>query len=278
MVVKGKANASPARFENRVIAFVDILGFRGLVDRMSQEPELFSSIRDILKLIQRQSKQLEKSRLLERRREVNWPKTIARMPLPSPPEMSAFSDCYVISERAERGWQVLVTVQALAAFLLYKGIYTRGGIVKGDAYHKGPVLFGPGVISAHELQVTARYPRIVVEDRLVRSERWLGGTGRTFFVRDADGCWFVNPLERASRWSDLLPELRSKDHPEGDFLVRVRQHIVRDLSRQMRAPNRSWEIIAKLRWLAATFNKLAEIRPGVAAISLDRPSMPRLET
>jgi hypothetical protein len=278
MLEKVTPKARRARFDNRVVAFVDILGFREIVQRMAQQPELFRSIRDILRLIQRQVRQLEKARLLEQKRELNWPKKIARLPLASPPEMSAFSDCYVISESAESGWQVLVTVQALAAFLLYKGIYTRGGIVKGDAYHKGPVLFGPGVISAYELQATARYPRIVVEDRLVKSARWLDGTGRTFFMRDTDGCWFVNPLERASRWSTLLPELRSRDHPEGDFLVRVRQHIVSDLSREMRARSRNWEIIVKLRWLAVTFNNLAERRPGVAAIDLDRPSIPTLET
>jgi hypothetical protein len=277
--VKGKMKASSAfRFEERVMAFVDILGFRAIVHRMSQEPELFITIRDVLKLIQRQSRKLEQTRLLERKRERNWPKKIARMPLPAPPEMSAFSDCYVISERAESGWQVLVTVQALAAFLLYKGIYTRGGIVKGGAYHNGPVLFGSGVISAYELQTTARYPRIVVEDRLVRSQWWLAGTGRRFFVRDSDGCWFVNPLERPSRWQTLLPELRSQDNPEKDFLLRVRQHIVRDLSREMRTRRRNWEIIAKLRWLAATFNNLAELQPGVVAIDLDRPSIPKLES
>ena len=40
-----------SRIDNRFIAFVDILGFSSLVERMRQEPRLFSTVRDALRVI-----------------------------------------------------------------------------------------------------------------------------------------------------------------------------------------------------------------------------------
>lgn len=156
--------------------------------------------------------------------------------------------------------------------MIYKGILLRGGIVRGKAYHDGRVLFGPAVIAAYELEQTAKYPRVLVEDHIVRSERWLHAEDQ-FFLRDCDGAWFVNPFLRGvSHLSTLLPELRP-EHPESDFLSRVRGNIARLLSASMRSRKRSWDQIAKLRWLAARFNDVIASKPmpGIESIDLDRP-------
>jgi len=262
-------------------ALVDILGFWDIVESMTQSTKNFELICDVLKTIQKQERILHKERVAENKERVaerqrerrGDPKAVSLLPPSSHPEMTAFSDCYVISNKAESGWQVLSLVQAMAAFLLYKGILLRGGIVKGKAFHKDRVLFGPAVITACEMEKnTSKYPRIVVEDRLVRSEWWLQAKGK-FFVRDADGCWFVNPLTPGlSRLTALLPELRPNREVH-DFLVQVRTNIVRLLSKETRNRRRKWDRIAKLRWLALRFNDSVKAHPGVGVSNIDLSSL-----
>lgn len=79
-------------------------------------------------------------------------------------QMTAFSDCYVLSEVAP-AWHVLAAVQALGSRFLAEGILTRGAVVQGSAYHNGRVLFGPGIVDAYKLESeVAKYPRILVTD------------------------------------------------------------------------------------------------------------------
>ena len=53
---------STANFQQRYIAFVDILGFFNIVLRMSKEKQLFLTIRDSLKSLDRQSKRFRRYR------------------------------------------------------------------------------------------------------------------------------------------------------------------------------------------------------------------------
>ena len=267
----------PTILEDRLVAFIDILGFREIIKGMADEPGKADFIRDVLKIVQKQERKISRERRNEERRIRRHTGRTAWLLPPARLEMTAFSDCYVISSAWERGWDVLVAAQALAALMLYKGILIRGGIVRGKAYHERRVLFGPAVIAAYELQEhAARYPRIVVEDHIVRSEWLLSVMKKEFFLRDSDGCWFLTPFQRSiSRLSTLLPELRP-EQAESDFHTRVRDHIVQQLSTQLRCRNRNWDHIAKLRWLAARFNDAlaSELIAGVASIDLDRPRVP----
>jgi hypothetical protein len=263
--------------EDRVVAFVDILGFREIVAGMTRSPESVAFIRDVLKVVQRQERKISRDRRIQQLRDRTHKRRglVALVPQ-SRPAMTAFSDCYVLSDVVESGWRVLVAVQALAALMLYKGILLRGGVVRGKAYHRGGVVFGPGIVAAYDLEQAAKYPRVVVEDHLYRSE-WFLRTKERFFVRDADGCWFVNPFLRGtSQWAGLLPELRPQQ-AEADFYHQVRKNIVRLLSLEMRNRRRSWERIAKLRWLAARFNDAIRAEPlaGITEIDLDSPSISR---
>lgn len=267
---------SSTLFEDRFVAFVDILGFREIVAGMKRDPSRAQFIRDVLKTVQKQERRISRERRNLHRMEQRRHPHRGSLHSPSGTEMTAFSDCYVFSGKSESGWEVLAAVQALAALMLYKGILVRGGVVRGKAYHDGRVIFGPAVIGAYELELTAKYPRILVEDHIVRSLWWLYAEDQ-LFLRDFDGSWFVNPFRRGvSQWSALLPELKA-NQAERDFLTSVRRHLVRLLSAEMRSRKRSWDRIAKLRWLSARFNDALASKPipQIAPIDLDRPRMPK---
>lgn len=243
------------RFRRRFIAYVDMLGFRKIVERMSDEDGLFTTVRDALKGLDRQSRVF----LRYGRRQRSKRAAILRkggVPLigNSDLQMTAFSDCYVLSE-VSPAWHILAAVQALGAGLLAEGILTRGGVVRGGAYHRGRVLFGPGVIDAYRLESeVAKYPRILV-DETVRQEVWGCHEGLwrgQLLQRDVDGRWFVNLLVPSlSLWKplsdlELRPDLRSHLEKVGCSLAKARERA------QECARHRS-----KVQWLVRRFNKVA---------------------
>lgn len=247
---------SNAKFQQRFIAYVDILGFTNIVNRMSEEKHLFITIRDLLKSLDRQSQRFREYRrqLKNKRKRIVQSGSAPLLPNITDLQMTAFSDCYVISEIAP-AWHVLAAVQTLGSSLLKKCIMTRGAVVCGDAYHKGRALFGPGIIEAYKLESeVAKYPRILVTDP-VRQAVWGYHNGLfkgRLLKRDVDGCWVVNvltpPLSSWSAVSDAAGDRRIRP-----FLRRVRDALISELGRE----EENLSHLSKVRWLVHRFNKEA---------------------
>lgn len=208
---------SKHRFQQRFIAFVDILGFANIIARMSSEDRLFTTVRDALKGLDRQSKGFQRYRREHKEMRAKAEKK-GIVPIPGHRhtnlQMTAFSDCYVLSEVAP-AWHVLAAVQALASRFLAQGILTRGGVVREKAYHNGRILFGPGIVEAYKLESeVAKYPRILVTEA-VRNEVWqyhMGTWKGRLLERDVDGCWFVNLLVPSlSSWKPLSDSETQED-------------------------------------------------------------------
>jgi hypothetical protein len=252
------------RFQNRFIAFVDILGFRGIVERMSGDEKLFETIRDALQGLDRQSRDFRKYRHKERDKvrailESGSVPLIANSDL----QMTAFSDCYVISE-VSPAWHVLAAVHALGARLLEKGILTRGAVVQGGAYHNGRVLFGRGIIEAYELESeVAKYPRIIVTEA-VRQAVWGYHEGRwsgRLLKRDVDGCWFVNLLVPSlSSWAPL------SDAASGVNVEAYLRRVRRSLQTRWRQAQGNASHMSKVWWLIHRYNKAVETIEGLEPI------------
>jgi hypothetical protein len=243
-------------FEDRYVAFVDILGFSNLVNRMRKEPALFKLIRGTLDSIDEQAQQFEEYRRQKR--------TGARSVLPPVQlEMTAFSDCYVVSDTTS-AWRVVAAVQFLGSTLLARGIASRGGIVQGQTYHRGRVLFGPAVVKAYELERdVAKYPRIIVSET-VRRAVWRYHTGLwkgQLLRRDIDGCWFVNVLMPSrSNWKQL-PQVDSRQSTVR-FLKDLRPQLQEQLARETDEGR-----LSKWRWLAHWYNRDAD-GAGIQTIEL----------
>ena len=244
------------RFHQRFIAFVDVLGFGNIVKRMSSEDRLFTTVRDAFKDVDRQSRNVQRYRReLRTKRDAMLRKGTAPLLRDSNLQMTAFSDCYVLSE-VSPAWHVLAAVQALGTHFLAEGILTRGGVVHGKAYHNGRVLFGPGIVDAYTLESeVAKYPRILVTESVRRAVwgyhegLWKG----QLLKRDIDGCWFVNLLVPSlSSWEPLSELAMERD---------LRSH----LKEVRRSLTDVWERaqgnaghMSKVWWLIHRFNKMAE--------------------
>lgn len=143
-------------YEDRLIAFLDILDFRGLVngtvDKNGEDvPDRVAALEAAYETIHR-----------------NWD--------PDDPhtskQVSIFSDTIVISIKSDEVsglfWTIL-EIKHLIMALIAQGILVRGALVRGKLLHNEKRVFGPALVEAHLLESKAAlYPR-VIPDRELRN-------------------------------------------------------------------------------------------------------------
>lgn len=160
-------------YENRIVAFIDILGFENIIkSTIKSQSELdnlgtaltyihnyFSSVRDGY---------LDKSRV----------------------QLSQFSDSIVISVSMKNSSEMLSIFKHLKTIqvnLLFQDILLRGGIVKGQLIHNDEILIGPGMINAYKLESKcAMHPRIVIDPKVLWQFSRSDGVKQTERLKDYD--------------------------------------------------------------------------------------------
>jgi hypothetical protein len=179
---KGSGTKRYLRYTPHLVTYIDILGFRELIQKKS--PNFISwAIRHV--------------------QEITVPNRHTNM---HPGENYVnFSDLIVHtipihSDQNRIENIVLAEIQYIAmvqAVLIEKGLLLRGAITIGNIERTYGVLFGPGLISAYELERDyAQYSRIIVDGQLLdrfRSKHSLRALAR--YVRlDDDGLMFLDYL------------------------------------------------------------------------------------
>ncbi len=149
-------------YDNRVLAFLDILGFERLVDESRSNPELISKIARILG--RSKAVALSSSNMSPKVLQVE----------PDKYTYHVFSDTSVISGPYTShddvnflSWWVMSY-----QYLMWKEeqIFIRGAIVYGDIYENEGVVFGPAMIDAYHLERDkgkAYWPRVLVDESLL---------------------------------------------------------------------------------------------------------------
>ena len=161
-------------YQDRVVAFIDILGFAALVSSITAQPKLQVQLHSALTYI----KSYKTSSLMGDTANSNL-------------EVSVFSDSIVISAEQSNVFRVIWASGWLQAYLLGEGILTRGGISIGKTVHVDDILYGEGMLKAHKIESSAAiYPRIVVDPCLLN--RIKDGVKSTFLLEYFDGLWFVD--------------------------------------------------------------------------------------
>lgn len=185
-------NNSQAVYENRVVAFIDLLGFRELVSFSALHPEAAGHIYSFLIGIQGQQVMgglyggiptvgLDGTREVKLARDLpNTENMLELIKTHWPIEITQFSDSLVLSCKAEDGATSILLLEFVVKLMLgafQHGFLLRGGITLGLLSHQeGGPLFGPAFIEAYALESKyALWPRIIVDktvvDLLVRTEQ-----------------------------------------------------------------------------------------------------------
>lgn len=147
-------------YEDRVLAYVDILGWKDIIDRSAKDNSGIEDVKTVLKALRMAA---ERARSITED-EVDEGRVSHAL------EMTLFSDTAVISCRPNHvAVNLLVSqLQWFCGDLMLAGLYARGSMVRGPLHHQDGTIVGPALVEAHRLESTvARYPRIVLSDAVL---------------------------------------------------------------------------------------------------------------
>ena len=145
---------SRTRYRPAIVSYVDILGFKNIVEKQSP-PEILTilgTVRDQLRPDDVEAKEF-KTRMLR------FSDLIIRIN-PVPADAISPHDALVY-------WEVLA-LGFSQINLIWRGIIIRGALTLGDIYHATGTIFGPGLVEAHEMELAAKHPRIIIDPGLLR--------------------------------------------------------------------------------------------------------------
>lgn len=143
-------------YEERYIAFIDILGFKNIVTNTFNFPEEFNRLDQTLSYLES---------LKRKNYHDPWGNKWMGM------EFTMFSDSIVISYPATgngNAFHILLELAHLCLDVLNMGYIFRGGVTVGPLVHKGDICYGPAMNNAVNLEKRAKYPRIIIEDNVFK--------------------------------------------------------------------------------------------------------------
>lgn len=238
-------------YSDRVVGFVDILGFADLVRRADGDPQLRSQIAEALGQVRR-----------------------VAAPASGETDLRAqnFSDSLILSaaDTPDGLWHLLLSIDALAWNLLQIGVLIRGAVTIGGMRHEPELVFGVGVNEAYRLETTvAKMPRVVLSARAFDSadryarEREVWATYRNSrLLRDRDGVWFLNYLTELgcfNRQDPANPDMLR--HPLCAVGRSIQAIIQSKLDRTLDQP----DVYTKIEWLARFWNSEVATHPDPTA-------------
>jgi hypothetical protein len=216
------------RYEKKIVAFLDVLGFRSMISCSSDEAE------NLIALLDRNLSKVEG----EVREHKYWGRSFSA---------KLFSDCIcLVADYSPEGAAIILDSAAyLSLFFTFEGIFLRGGVSEGHHFENSRMIFSEGLVRAYELESKhARWPRTLVSSDVVK----LSQKHVPFLVRrDNDNLVFVDYLEWCSEQISP-PGQHSYDHH--------RDRIISNLNSYRSTP----EVLEKYQWSARYHNtKLKEI-------------------
>lgn len=169
--------------------------------------------------------------------------------------VSFFSDSIILS--AEKYNSLPVPIYIAESYLTKElGLLFRGGITKGKYYHSRGVTFGPGVISAYQLEKQAVYSRILIDDAVMKD----APKEIISFFCDTDGKWCLNPYEILAFEGTAYGSPDGPVYPQGDpggklleYAEKSREKILEAIKTHMGTP-----VVEKYIWRTKPFNYTCE--------------------
>lgn len=141
-------------YEKRVVAFIDILGFKKIIKDSQTNPQIVKNIRKIISI------NLKDKKWQDRLNEIAKNDTGL--------QESIFSDSIILSSKLDYGgfYLILSKVSCILQTMIECGFIARGAVTIGDMYHLSDVAFGPALVEAVILEnELAIYPRVILTEK-----------------------------------------------------------------------------------------------------------------
>lgn len=143
--------SSEVKYTKKLIAFIDILGFRELLKDPKNLNLLVEQLTNIKTIFESRSHQVD--RFLKY-------------------DLIQFSDSIIISIDIKDVFDINLALEKISLHICSSmmdfGIVVRGAVTYGDFYFKDNMLISPAFAEAYEIEAKeAKYPRIVISDSLL---------------------------------------------------------------------------------------------------------------
>ncbi len=251
------------KYEKRIIAFIDILGFRELIKDSEKNPATLEKIYEIIKYFKNWEKPESWNLKTIEIEEDAQKKGLANFDLSNKSTCTCFSDSIIVSIKISDGdinsslSTLIANISYIGSYIIQKGILLRGSITIGNIIHQdNGIILGQGFIDAYNLESKlATFPRIVVSDKLIKELNYPLEAKRNrypyhqYLTRDKDGCIGFNQLkyfEVVQSWTEM------KENILKDALDKARKVIIEGLDYSFELPS----VHSKYQWLKNEYNSL----------------------
>ncbi len=144
-------------YKNRVVCFLDILGFKNIIEESEKDNLILQNTLEVLKILNAYKADSEQ----------NYGATHESV------QVTQFSDSIVISFLIEERDQLILALfnlQEMIVELINYGFLLRGGISNGNLIHTSDILIGTALYEAYALESSiAIYPRIIISQQLINN-------------------------------------------------------------------------------------------------------------
>ena len=253
-------------YQPHLIAFIDILGFKELVNETDKNSAKLNEVLKILHFLK--TWELPNAwglELVEIEESAQY-KGVENFNISKITEATVFSDSIVVSVKAEkkineRFTSLVANLSALGAKMMEEGILIRGAITIGNLYHKSGVILGNGMIEAYQLELkSAVFPRIILSKTLIKELNYplLAKRDRygyhQYLQRYEDGCVGFHQMIYycvIQSWNKMTPLILK------DNLDKIRKTIIQGLDSNFEHR----DVFDKFKWLKDEYNSLIIFNP-----------------
>ncbi len=267
-IKKADENIATA-YQTRIVAFIDILGFKDIIRESERYPAKLNVIFRALKLL----KTFEKPKMwdlsLIEFEEDAQKRGLPQFDIRRFSNCSCFSDSIVVSVEVsddninEITSTIVAHIANIGARLLMDGVLLRGALTFGNLIHDNDgIVCGQALIDAYELEENVSvYPRIVLSDKLIAKlnypceTKWQRYPYHQYVKRFPDGCVGLHQMS----YFEVIQSLSEMDpHALKSNLCRVKQAIINGLDNSFQEPS----IYKKFEWLRTEYQKLIILCEG----------------
>jgi len=220
------SDASQIQYANKIVAFLDILGFR---QKVSQNTSMATKI----------IKQIDDA--------ISHSVEMIKMEGPSSVSIKLFSDCFCISCDPSELDLLIRELSFLQLSLSGNNIFIKGGLSQGHHFENENIIFSKGLVNAYELQIEDRFPRIKIDKSV--SERMRRETSPhygdvlvEYLIMAPDGICFLDYLQ-VLEWEGL--------NAAKDDLFRDHKKAITE---EVKINKGNYKVIEKYKWLAEYHN------------------------
>lgn len=250
------------KYENRLVAFIDILGFKEIVKQSQTDLSKIKHIYSVLEYLKNWEVPDKWDLKLVEIEEDSQRRGVETFDIRKKSNITSFSDSIVVSVKVDDNINemvstLIINLSYIGAILLEKGVLFRGGLTLGELIHnENGTVFGQGLIDAHNLEsFNAKFPRIILSNKLLNELNYPLTTKSNrypyhhYIERFDDGCVGFHQMiyyQVIASWIEMT-KIRLIES-----LDKVRKVIVNGLDTTFEKP----DVFEKYKWLKVQYNKL----------------------